>query len=399
MTDVINPRRGIELPRPAQHHGGVTATTDRPNGLAALHRLTWWTLVGCLIGVMAIIASEPPAPAAKAVVFAILLPVCAVAGRLFAVAVLGTPPPPTGVTVGAAVGAAGILLYSGAVGYGGFPWALPLAAVLAAVQAGTRWPAIVVWPAGVVLAFGASLAGSWSVGPLAVSGALIDAGITALCAVSLFAQVWMSTVAERLDRARATAVTGERRRFAAEPHDIQGHNLQVIALKSELAERLADTEPEQAVALMRDVQELARQALGDTRTLVSGYRAVALDTEITNAARVLHSAGIESSISPASVRPHLPPAVENLLGLVVRECTTNVLRHSSAHRCEIRLSAEAGTVVLHFVNDAPLDSSAGPGGGLSTLQERLATAGGSLRSVRSADCFTVTACLPVGTVR
>lgn len=374
-------------------------TTEHSTGLAALHRLTWWTLVGCLIGVVAIIAFEPPSPAAKSVVFAVLVPVCVVAGRLFAVAVLGTPPPPAAVTAVAAVGAAGILLYSGAVGYGGFPWALPLAALLAAVHAGARWPAVVVWPSGVALAFGASLAGSWSIGRAALSDALTDAGITALCAVSLYAQVWMSTVAERLDQARTTAVTGERQRFAAELHDIQGHNLQVIALKSELAERLAGTDPAQAVALMRDVQALARQALGDTRALVRGYRAVSLDTEIANSARVLDAAGIESSISPAGDRPSLPPAVENLLGLVVRECTTNVLRHSTARRCEISLNSEAGTVVLRFVNDGPLDGPAGPTGGLVTLRERLAAAGGGLRSTGTADSFTVTASLPVAAAR
>ncbi|OJF09888.1 hypothetical protein BG844_35100 [Couchioplanes caeruleus subsp. caeruleus] len=398
--------RARRLPRRASaQNGGVTASTEPSTGLVLLRKLTWWGLVGCLVGMVVILASEvrtDPAPAAAGMVLAVALTVCAVSGRLFAVPVLGTPPPPAVVTAVAATGAGAILLYAQRVHSGGFPWALPLAAVLAAVHAGAGWPGRVVWPAGTALAFGASLAGSWSIEPAAAADALTDAGITVLCAAALYAQVWMSTVAERLEQARraerTTAITDERQRFAAELHDIQGHNLQVIALKSELAERLADIDPARAVAQMREVQVLARRALGDTRELVRGYRAVSLETEIANAARVLEAAGIESTISRPDGLPLLPPTVGNLLGLVARECTTNVLRHSTARRCDIVLIAEAGTLVLRFVNDAPLEPT-GPAGGLAGLRDRLTAAGGCLRSTRTADSFTVQASLPMPAAR
>ncbi|GGN49680.1 two-component system sensor histidine kinase DesK [Actinoplanes campanulatus] len=358
--------------------------------MTSLRRFTWYTLLVCLAGVVLIVAVQPPGATARAAVFAVVAPVCLVAGRLLAVPVLGTPPPPAALTIAAAAAAAGLLLYSRIDGEridgdGGFPWVLPLAVVLAGVPRK-------LWPAGLALAFAASLAG----GQHDPGGALSDTAITALCTASVYAQIWICVVAERLDRARhterTTAVTGERRRFAAELRDIQGHNLQVIALKSELAERLAATDPARAAAQMREVQELARQALGDTRELVRGYRSVSLDTEIANAARVLGAAGIRSSISLPPDPPVLPPAVENLFGLVVRECTTNVLRHSTAARCEITLTGEGA---LRFVNDNPFDGPDGPAGGLAGLRDRLTAAGGSLRFRRTDGEFTVTAALPV----
>lgn len=301
--------------------------------------------------------------------------------------------------VAAAAGATGILAYGHVLGSGGFPWVLPLAAVLAATHAGAQRPARLVWPVGAGLAFAAS----WPAGEATLQAALTDSGMTVLCAASLYAQIWICEVAERLDHARhverSAAVTGERQRFAAELHDIQGHNLQVIALKSELAERLAETDPVQAAMQMREVQALARQALGDTRDIVQGYRAVSLGTEVTNAARVLAAAGVTPSIEPSAGLPPLPPAVEKLLGLVVRECTTNVLRHSSASRCEISLAAEPGAVVLRFVNDAPIAGPTGPAGGLAGLSDRLTAAGGCLRTAPTTDAFEVSATLPLPAVR
>ncbi|GAA4587566.1 two-component system sensor histidine kinase DesK [Actinoplanes octamycinicus] len=379
----------------------MTALTDHTASLTAIRRLTWWTMVGCLVAVVVILGvdlSAIPARTARGLAFVVLLLVCAVSAGLFAAPVLGTPLPHTGLVVVAGAGGAAILLGAHAIGVGGFPWALPLATLVAAVLASTRSRRWMVLPLGGVLAFGVALIGSGSLRPAAWRSALVDAGITVLCAAALYAQVWMCAVAERIERARraerSAAVTGERQRFAAELHDIQGHHLQVIALKSELAERLAHTDPTRALAEMRDVQALARQALGDTRELVRGYRAVSLDTEVANAARVLDAAGITASIEPAGGLPGLAPATENLLGLVVRECTTNVLRHSGARRCEIKLTVEGGEAALRFANDAPLDASAGPEGGLAGLRERLAAAGGHLTATRTADRFVVDAALP-----
>lgn len=364
-------------------------------------------MLGCLALIAGLVLAESagvrPVPARLAVIGAALL-VCVVAGRLFAVTVLRAPLPRTAVVVSlvslAALAAGGVLVLARSMAAGGFPWTLPVAVLVAAVWPGTGWPWRFVWPAGIAVVLAASATGSWLAGAAAWPVAGVDAAIMVVCAAGLYTQIWVLEVADRLDLARrwerAAAVAEERLRFAAELHDIQGHSLQVIALKSELAARLAQADPARAAAEMREVQALARQALGDTREVVRGYRAVSLETELANATRVLAAAGIECSLSRPREPPTLPAPVEKLLGLVVRECTTNVLRHSAARQCGVTLSVDAGAVHLRFTNDAPLDAPAGPAGGLAGLADRLAAAGGRLGTRSAPDAFTVDASLPVG---
>ena len=387
----------------------MTAATN-PLALAWLRMLTWWATVGCLALVLTLVAAQlagvRPVSARVAAAAALLL-TCGVAARLFAVAVLGTPRPRTAMlgsfVVAAALAASFILVLARGTASGGFPWTLPLGALLAGAAAGAGWPWLLVWPAGIGLAFGASLWGSWSTGAISGGDAAVDAAIVALCAAALYAQVWVLDIAKRLDQERrlesAAAVTHERSRFAADLHDIQGHSLQVIALKSELAERLVGTDPARAAAEMRDVQALARQALDDTRDVVRGYRAVSLDTELGNATRVLQAAGIACSLSRAPDLPAFPPSLQHLFGLVVRECTTNVLRHSAAEHCDVSLTVDDSTVVLCFTNDRPVGESAGPAGGLAALAERLSAAGGRLDVDSTPGNFTVGARLPVSAAR
>jgi two-component system sensor histidine kinase DesK len=397
MTDVINTSVGVGGLDSDPQDEPVTASMPkhpRP-GLLALRRLTWWVTVACLVVFAVLVTAESGTVVVGVLAFA----VCAAAGVLFAAPVLGRPllhpAYRRGLVVITAVAADAVLVVSRAVADGGFPWPLPLAALLAGAHAGSRHPWRIVWPAGLSLAVAASLLGSWLGGQLSWTGAVQDAAMVALGAWGLLAQVWMLRVAERLDRARrlesAAAVTGERLRFAADLHDIQGHNLEVIAFKSELAERLAVVDPERAVAEMREVQDLARQALGDTRAVVQGYRRVTLETEMGNAARVLTSAGIECRIERDAGLPDLPDEAAMLIGLVVREGTTNVLRHSAARRCTIALTAEAGSVRLLMGNDAPLGARSGPAGGLAALAERLASAGGALHWHTAPGEFTIEA--------
>ena len=364
------------------HDGGVT---EPPTGVPLLRRMTLWMLLGCVVfaGVLVVIeASALPRPQSVTVSLAGVL-ACVTAAVLFA------RPVPRSLVVVAALAAAAVVTLARTEGTGGFPWVLPLAALTAAACA--TWMSPVIALAGTALAFAAALAGSGA----SWTDAAVDAVITALCVAGLYAQVWILHLAERLDRARtvesAAAVAEERLRFAADLHDIQGHNLQVIALKSELAERLAASDPARAASEMRDVQALARRALGDTREVVHGYRAVSLETEIANAARVLRAAGIDVSVS---VGPQIPVAAATLFGLVVRECTTNVLRHSAAARCDIAVSAAAGAARLRFANDGPLSAVGGPAGGLAGLAARLAAAGGDLDWEGTATAFTVCAAVP-----
>lgn len=217
-------------------------------------------------------------------------------------------------------------------------------------------------------------------------------------------------VAAHLDDARRLAgqlaVADERLRFAADLHDIQGHHLQVIALKSELAARLAEAYPARAAEQMREVQQLAGDALRETRSLVQGYRRTTLDAEIANASKVLAAAGVEVLADvDADLAASLPQGPRSLLGLVVREATTNLLRHSRATRAALVLVPDGAGARLVIDNDGvgPVEPDGGPAGlgsgsagggdgtGLVSLAERLDAVGGHLSWTSEGDRFVVTA--------
>jgi two-component system sensor histidine kinase DesK len=210
-------------------------------------------------------------------------------------------------------------------------------------------------------------------------------------------QWWFYEVAERIDDARQLAgelaVAEERLRFAAELHDIQGGHLQAITLKTQLARRLVTADPDRAVAELEAVEDLARQALKDTREVVGGYRKVTLADEIDSAARILRSAGIQ-----AAVRADVPPLIERterLLGLLVREATTNMLRHSRASAAELAVTADHGTVAVTVANDGAGDPGGERGNGIAMLGERFAEAGGTVEYEHRKERFTLTGTLPL----
>lgn len=233
--------------------------------------------------------------------------------------------------------------------------------------------------------------------------ALFPAGLVAFTAWTLLGPLWAWDTAGRLNEARRLsaelAVKDERLRFAADLHDIQGHHLQVIALKSELAARLAEIDPARAVAEMKEVQRLSTDALRDTRAVVQGYRRTTLDDEIANATRVLAAADIDArmALEPAAVAgaTDLATSTRHLLGLVMREATTNVLRHSRARHAEVDYRVVGGFARLRVSNDGADEHPAGTAGtGLRTLTERLRAAGGELTWDHDGDRFVVAASLP-----
>ena len=256
-------------------------------------------------------------------------------------------------------------------------WSLLPAAVIAHVAAitrrETRWVLVLGGTAVTVLAgvlFGArDLVGTVIV-PIVASLVLVSA---------ILAQLWIWDVVLRLEQARETAralaVAEERLRFAADLHDIQGHHLQAIALKAELAARLVGRDDDAARRQADEVADLARTALRETRDIVQGYRRASLGTEITNAVGVLRAAGIETAVTGDAA--DVPPPLQPLFGALVREGTTNVLRHSRARRCDVAISVDDGQVSVRLRNDGVhADDGFEPGAGLAGLQERFATVGG-----------------------
>ncbi|MFK4790020.1 sensor histidine kinase [Microbacterium sp. ZW T5_56] len=207
--------------------------------------------------------------------------------------------------------------------------------------------------------------------------------------------MWALRVVLRLETARQVAtelaIAQERLRFATDLHDIQGHHLQVIALKSELAERLLEQDPERAADEVAQIRAIAREALEDTRAVVNDYRSVTLTVEARNAAAVLRSAAIDCEVALESTG--LDPQLETLFAVALREATTNILRHSSATRAKIRLQFAAAGWELTVGNDGAGATKTG-GTGLSGLRNRVAPFGGSVTAHRDGEWFEVIVSIP-----
>ncbi|MFN8204428.1 MAG: histidine kinase [Solirubrobacteraceae bacterium] len=171
------------------------------------------------------------------------------------------------------------------------------------------------------------------------------------------------------------AVDQERLRFARDLHDLLGHNLSVIALKAQLARRVLDRDLELARREIADVEEVTRTALAEVREAVSGYRRPTLANELAGARSALDAAGIACTVEHPQVS--LPPNGEEVLAWGVREATTNVIRHSGAHHCEIRILVGLDEAALEVTDDGPAPTpGASDGTGLRGLAERAAAAGG-----------------------
>ncbi|MEV4121850.1 histidine kinase [Micromonospora sp. NPDC049645] len=169
-----------------------------------------------------------------------------------------------------------------------------------------------------------------------------EGGITFAVLLASFAMFGVSRLAQRNSELRAAqqeigrlAVAEERARAARDLHDILGHSLTVVAIKAELAGRLIEVDRERAAAEIAEVEALARAALADVRQTVGAYREVTLAAELAGARSALAAAGISADL-PAEV-PDLPEEWDQLFGWAVREGVTNVVRHSGARCCVIRV--------------------------------------------------------------
>lgn len=187
---------------------------------------------------------------------------------------------------------------------------------------------------------------------------------------------WMETsrIRRMLERSQARietlSVAAERERISRDLHDILGHSLTAITIKSSLAARLAEAEPATAREQMAEVEALARQALADVRATVSGLTEIRLATELAGARSVLLAAGVEAD-TPVAL-PTLSDEVSELFGYVVRESVTNVVRHAEATRCVIQVDDRSVEVRDNGVG-LGADRS---GHGLAGLRERVTAAGG-----------------------
>lgn len=174
------------------------------------------------------------------------------------------------------------------------------------------------------------------------------------------------------------AIEEERHRFARDLHDLLGQSLSLIVLKSEVTRRLLPDQPDRATSEVREIEQVARTVLQEVREVVRGYRQPTLATELAGACIALEAANItaqvEQTLGPFSAR------VEAVLAWTVREGVTNVLRHSQAQCCTIRLLQSREAVRVEIIDDGAGGASWQPGSGLTGLGERVADSGGQLEA-------------------
>jgi two-component system sensor histidine kinase DesK len=247
------------------------------------------------------------------------------------------------------------------------------------------------------LAFGGAvgISGGWAYAPVSLAVTTVFVLFMAYSLAITFRQ-WEGAL--KLDRARREAAelatVRERLRLAEDLHDILGHALEVVSLKSELAVRLGPVDPDRARAEMAEVQTLARGALRDVRALAQDTQPTDLGSELVGARKLLTSAGVECDFDvDDTVVSH-----RELFGRVLREAVTNMLRHAGASTCRISLTADHREAVLRIRNDGVQSvSTRTDGSGLAGLARRVNEAGGTFQAgLVEPESFEIVAKVPVG---
>ncbi len=225
--------------------------------------------------------------------------------------------------------------------------------------------------------------------PSAVALNCLQTGISGFGMLGFFHIIGLNVqLRQAQDELARMAVAEERLRFARDLHDLLGHSLSVIVLKSELAGGLLASDPARAATEVREIEQVARRSLAEVREAVGGYRRVALAAELAGARAALDAAGVLATVEEPP--RDLPEPVQEALGWAVREGTTNVLRHSGAATCLVGFERDGDRVAVVIADDgagagslqrASLPGGNGSGGsGLAGLAERVAGSGGRLQA-------------------
>jgi two-component system sensor histidine kinase DesK len=290
-------------------------------------------------------------------------------------------------------------VYGLAVGGATGTWALGVLPVIQVVM-------LLNWPRGVrfrvVLAATALLVALSVIDAQAILAAGTDRSslqlifLSAVLPVTTVSSLWWWDVLVALDRARTSeaklAATQERLRLATDVHDLQGHHLQVIALQLELAERLMPADPQEGMEQLRAARASVDDARQGTRDLATRFRSVPLRDELANAVDLLRAGGMRAE---ATVDPEASAAPASALGPVIRETTTNALRHGSGAWARLSLTRSDGSWRYEIANDAGRDAPESTGGsGLAGIGRRAADAGGDVEIRHDSETFTVIVTVP-----
>jgi len=179
------------------------------------------------------------------------------------------------------------------------------------------------------------------------------------------------------EEVRRLAATAERERIGRDLHDLLGHTLSLVTLKMELSRKLFERDPQRARSELAEAEQIARDALAQVRSAVTGFRAADMAAELASAHLLLESARVHLRHAPP---PPMPPWIEAGLAMVLREAATNIARHAQASAATISLRVEADAVLLEVADDGRGGVSAN-GNGLAGMRERVAALGGTLEIV------------------
>lgn len=206
-------------------------------------------------------------------------------------------------------------------------------------------------------------------------GIIVALGLAGISISERRQQLANSALRRSREEVHRLAQMAERERIARDLHDVLGHTLSVITLKAELAGKLVDSKPDEARAELRQIAATSRDALASVRETVSNYRRVGLVDELSDARDTLTRAGVNLQVDAPDIK--LAPRHETLLALIVREATTNIIRHANASDARITVSSGNGTIEL-VVEDNGQGLDGGEGQGITGMRERLAVLGGQL---------------------
>jgi two-component system, NarL family, sensor histidine kinase DesK len=210
----------------------------------------------------------------------------------------------------------------------------------------------------------------------AITSALVPSVTLAIIAIfTAYAHKHQLEMRRSQDEITRLATLAERERIGRDLHDLLGHTLSVVALKSELARKLIDRDIEAARTEIAEVERVARDSLAQVRNAVSGIRSTALSAELLAATALLEAQGVKVKCETENVK--LPHDRETVLALSLREAATNVRRHSNATGVTIRVRKEQAAVIVEVADDGR-GGRIVPGNGLNGMRERLDTVGGTL---------------------
>ena len=276
------------------------------------------------------------------------------------------------------------------------PWVVP-----AKSGHGPPLPLLVVFTVACVSALaawgqGSSAGDIWS----AWYGPALSGVVVAIIYRFMEAVIELRRTKEELARA---AVDAERLRFARDLHDLLGHTLSVMVVKAQVTRKLAARDPALAAQQAMDIEEIGREALTEVRQTVAGYRGRGLERELEAARAALAGAGLTVAVRQDG--PPVPAGAGALLGWVVREGVTNVIRHSGARDCQVEVRNAGGCATVTILDDGDGEPGREPGEpsgalpsgghGLDGLRERLAADGGTLAAGPEPGGFRLTATVPV----